>query len=68
MGQLGAHLKPKAYEPLEYFRKEDPIVNSCHQDRKGILHHDIRRVKVSLEKVIKIPPDVEGMSSSTATR
>ena len=54
--QLRAHLKPKACGSLESFRKEDPIVSSYHRDRKGVLHHDLRRVEVSLEKVIKIPP------------
>ena len=33
--QLGAHLEPKACEPLESFRKQDPVVSSCHLGSKG---------------------------------
>ena len=56
-GQLGAHLKPKARESLEFFGKEVPIVSSYHRDWKGVLHHVLRMVEVSQEEVIKNPSD-----------
>ena len=46
-GQLWAHLKPKACESLDSFKKEVPIVSSCHRDRKEVLHHVFKIVEVS---------------------
>ena len=49
------HIKPKACESLESFRKEDPIVSFCYHDRKGVLHHVLGMVEVSQEEVIRNP-------------
>ena len=35
VGQLGAHLEPKACGSLESFKKEDPTVSSFHWDLEG---------------------------------
>ena len=47
VGQLGAHLEPKAWGSLESFRKEDPIVSSCHLGSEGSSHHVLRLVRLA---------------------